>query len=112
MRAANAPHPPTFITDEGLQRQFANHVLAAKGQAGGLRRAHVLGGGALEIGPHPYVATKQVKRVDLPGSVHQHRHTFGVGNLNSVFQGQRLRVRFLDYGVVVHGRGVGADGVF
>ena len=58
LRTANAPDASAFITDERLEGQLADHFRAAEGQSGGLSRAQVFGGGALEIGPHAHVAAK------------------------------------------------------
>ena len=112
VRPADAAYAPPFVAHERLIAQLADHVLRAERQPGGLRRAHVLGGDALEIRPHADVLAEVLQRVYLPRRVHRDHDPVGARYLDAVFERQDVRVEILLHRVEVDGGGVRSDGVF
>ena len=110
--ASDAPDASSLVSDEGLVAELAYEVLGTEREAGGLWRAHVLGGDALEVGAHSDVLAEIVEWVNLTRGVNGYGHTMLARYLDAVLKGQDVGVGFLLDGVEVDGGGVRADGVF
>ena len=112
VRSADATNAASLVGDEGLVSELADHVLGAEREARGLRRAHVLGGDALEVGAHPDIFAEVLQGEYLPRSVNRNGNTARVGDLDAVGEGEDVGVGVLLDSVEVDCGGVRAYGIF